>query len=135
MFDPESRSISSSVVASGVHTDADTGIQLGMIVCELLANCYLHAFPLSTVGHIDITVRRADNEFHILSISDNGKGFEEDTNASMHLGLEVVEALADQLDGSMRRLASGVGTTIEVTFRIPSASVRSAPLGGSAGKH
>jgi two-component sensor histidine kinase len=136
MFDPESRSISFSVAANGIHTDADTGIQLGMIVCELLANCYLHAFPLATVGHIDITVRWTEDEFHLLSISDNGKGFDEDTNASVHLGLEVVEALADQVDGSMHRHANaGGGTTIEVTFRIPGATNRTTPLGGDAGQH
>jgi len=130
MFEPESRSISHAVDTHGVHTDADTGIQLGMILCELLANCYLHAFPRSTVGHIDIRVNRVDNDLHLLSVSDNGKGFDEDMDPTMHLGLEVVEALADQLDGTMRRHTDGRGTTVEVTFRIPSAAVRSAPLGG-----
>jgi len=33
-----------------------------------------------------------------------------------HLGLEVVEALADQLDGTLRILNDG-GTAVEVTFR------------------
>lgn len=131
MFEPASRAISHTVETHGVHTDADTGIQLGMILCELLANCYLHAFPRSTVGHIDIRVYRLNNEFHTLSVSDNGKGFGEDLDAPMHLGLEVVEALADQLDGTMRRHAEGGGTTVEVNFRIPSAAVRSAPLGGA----
>jgi two-component sensor histidine kinase len=88
-----------------------------MILCELLGNCYLHAFPEATVGHIDIKVRRLDMEFHVLSVSDNGKGFETDLSPGIHLGLEVVEALAEQLDGTMRRYTEG-GTTVEVTFKV-----------------
>jgi two-component sensor histidine kinase len=117
MFEPGSRAVSHKVDAGGVRTDADTGIQLGMILCELLGNCYLHAFPEATVGHIDIQVRRLDMEFHVLSVSDNGKGFETDLSPGIHLGLEVVEALAEQLDGTMRRYTEG-GTTVEVTFKV-----------------
>ncbi|MEO8732931.1 MAG: histidine kinase dimerization/phosphoacceptor domain -containing protein [Flavobacteriales bacterium] len=115
MFEPESRAISHKVHTAGAHTNADTGIQLGMILCELLSNCYLHAFPHSTVGHIDIRVTPVDQEFFKLSVSDNGKG--SDTDEGEHLGLEIVEALADQLDGTMQWRKDG-GTTVDVTFRI-----------------
>ncbi|MCB0759176.1 MAG: sensor histidine kinase [Flavobacteriales bacterium] len=115
MFEPESRSVSHSVDAAGIRCDADTSIQLGMILCELLANCHQHAFP-STGGHISITVRTADDGSFILMVKDNGKGLDPRSVKDTHLGLEVVEALADQLDGTLRILNDG-GTAVEVTFR------------------
>lgn len=116
MFDPESRSVSHSVDANGILCDADTSIQLGMILCELLANCHQHAFPYTTGGHIAIGVREAGDGSFILQVKDNGKGFNPDDVLETHLGLEVVEALADQLDGALRIVIDG-GTVVEVTFR------------------
>ncbi len=116
MFDPDSRSVSHSVDAAGIYCDADTSIQLGMILCELLANCHQHAFPYATGGHISITVREVGDGSYVLQVKDNGKGFDPDAVLDTHLGLEVVEALADQLDGSLRITSDG-GTVVEVTFR------------------
>ncbi|MEO7080290.1 MAG: sensor histidine kinase, partial [Flavobacteriales bacterium] len=116
MFDPDSRTVSHSVDASGIHCDADTSIQLGMILCELLANCHQHAFPYGTGGHISITVREVGDGSFVLQVKDNGKGFDPSSVLNTHLGLEVVEALADQLDGSLRITSDG-GTVVEVTFR------------------
>ncbi len=116
MFDPDSRSVSYSVDTNGIRCDADTSIQLGMIFCELLANCHQHAFPYATGGHIDITVRDAGDGSYILAVKDNGKGFDPATVPPTHLGLEVVSALAEQLDGSMRVQVDD-GTLVEVVFR------------------
>jgi two-component sensor histidine kinase len=116
MFDPESRTVSHSVDTGGILCEADTTIQLGMIVCELLANCYQHAFPYATGGHIHIAVRNAGNGNFVLTVKDNGKGFDPSKLSPSHLGLEVVEALADQLDGSVHTDFDG-GTSIEVTFK------------------
>lgn len=116
MFEPDSRSVSHSVDAADIRSDADTSIQLGMILCELLANCHQHAFPYATGGHIHITVRGAGDGAFLLTVKDNGKGYAPEDVKEAHLGLEVVEALADQLDGTMHT-RFGVGTTVEVTFR------------------
>lgn len=116
MFDPGSRNVSHSVDANGVRCDADTSIQLGMILCELLANCHQHAFPYATGGHISISVRQEGPGGHILQVKDNGKGFSPEEVLEKHLGLEVVEALAEQLDGGLRIENDG-GTVAEVSFR------------------
>ena len=116
MFDPDSRSVSHSVETSGIRCDADTSIQLGMILCELLANCHQHAFPYATGGHISISVREVDEGSYVLRVKDNGKGFNPEDVLETHLGLEVVEALADQLDGTLVITSDG-GTVVDVTFR------------------
>lgn len=58
-------------------------------------------------GHISITVRERDDGFYILQVKDNGKAFGPDAVLDTHLGLEVVEALADRLDGTLRVISDG----------------------------
>ncbi|HEX2616529.1 MAG TPA: sensor histidine kinase, partial [Flavobacteriales bacterium] len=118
LFEPDSRRVSHSVDTQGVRADADTAIQLGMIMCELLSNCYQHAFPYATGGHIEIIVRPAGPERFRFTVKDNGKGISKDRlPRDEQLGLEIVEALADQLDGSVS-IGAGPGTAVDVLFRM-----------------
>ncbi|MFT3886145.1 MAG: sensor histidine kinase [Flavobacteriales bacterium] len=118
LFEPDSRRVSHSVDTQGIRTNADTAIPLGMILCELLSNCYQHAFPYATGGHIEIIVRPAGNERFRFTVRDNGKGISKDrVPRDEQLGLEIVEALADQLDGSVS-VGTGTGTSIDVLFRM-----------------
>ncbi len=117
MFDPRSRNVSHAVQTGGLRCDTDTAILLGMILFELVANCYQHAFPYSTGGHIDITVRYEGPKHFRLSVRDNGTGIQADgSRRSTMLGMEIVEALADQLDGTVEVSGNG-GTLVEVTFK------------------
>ncbi len=118
MFEPQSRTVSHSVDADMIRADADTAIQLGLILCELLANCYQHAFPYATGGHIDISLRAAEDGQFRMTVKDNGRGIERDPqNRTTELGLEIVEALADQIDGSASASADE-GTRVDIMFRI-----------------
>ncbi len=116
MFAPRSNKVVQTVDAEGIRCDADTSIQLGMVLCELLANCHQHAFPYDTGGQIDIRVLRKGGNTFVLVVKDNGHGFDPDPLPDLHLGLEVVEALAGQLDGTMQVQRDG-GTRVEVTFQ------------------
>ncbi|MCB0773559.1 MAG: ATP-binding protein, partial [Flavobacteriales bacterium] len=116
MFEPASRRVSHGVDANGIRCDADTAIQLGMLCCELLANCHQHAFPYATGGHIAITVRQGEGDSLVMEVNDNGQGFDPDARGDAALGLEVVEALAGQLDGSVHITQDG-GTHARVVFR------------------
>lgn len=118
MHEPDSRTVSHSVDAGEVKSDADTSIQVGLILCELMTNCYQHAFPYVTGGHIEISVRPDVSDLYRLSVKDNGKGFSRDpARRDQELGLELVEALADQIDGGMEVIGED-GTRVEVTFRM-----------------
>ena len=101
-----------------IKTNADTSIQLGIILCELMANCYQHAFPYITGGHVDITVRKGEDDLYRMIVKDNGKGLDRDpATREAELGLELVEALAEQIDGGVET-ATADGTRVEVTFRM-----------------
>lgn len=118
MHEPASRTVSHAVETHDIKADADTAIQLGMITCELLSNSFQHAFPYVTGGHIDIVVDEVGDGMYRLSISDNGLGMDLDApRREDALGLEIAEALADQIDGKLQ-LFSDKGTRVEVTFRM-----------------
>ena len=118
MHRPLSRTVSCEVDTQGLHGDQDTAIGLGIILCELLANAYRHAFPYATGGHIDIQVQVVEGDLHRLVVKDNGKGLPDGhAHGAGKLGLEIVEALAEQLDGSFHSRSNG-GTTFEVLFRM-----------------
>ena len=118
MHEPTSRTISHAVETHDIKADADTAIQLGMITCELLANSFQHAFPYVTGGHVDIAVDEVGDGMFRLSISDNGLGMDLGaTRREDALGLEIAEALADQIDGKLE-VFSDMGTRVEITFRM-----------------
>ncbi|MBK6754499.1 MAG: sensor histidine kinase [Flavobacteriales bacterium] len=125
LFEPRSRTVSHSIEATGMVTDPDTAIDIGIIFCELLANCYQHAFPLVTGGHIEVEVRAAGDGSHLLLVKDNGTGMNpSSTEGQGKLGLEVVEALAEKLDGSATYRHEG-GTICEVRFLMRAPAVES----------
>ena len=118
-YAPQSRTVSHEVQTHDIKADQDTAITLGLILCELAGNAYLHAFPYATGGHIDVDIRPVEGDLYRLLVKDNGQGLDR-TNGTrnVQLGLEIVEALADQLDGSFHS-STGPGTTLEVLFRMP----------------
>jgi two-component sensor histidine kinase len=129
MYAPMSRTISYELDTGKLRADQDTAIELGIILCELVSNCYQHAFPYATGGHIDISVQAVEGDLYRLLVKDNGKGLAESyADGPGKLGLEIVDALAGQLDGSFHTRTNG-GTTFEILFRMKPASVLPDPGG------
>jgi two-component sensor histidine kinase len=118
MHKPQHTAISHEVNTGNLHTDQDTAIELGIIVCELVANAYQHAFPHATGGHIDILVQHVEGDLYRLVVKDNGRGLPDGyAQGRTKMGLEIVEAMAEQLDGSFHMHSNG-GVTFEVLFRM-----------------
>jgi len=115
---PKSRTVSREIHTNGIKADQDTAIELGIILCELVSNAFQHAFPYATGGHIEIQVKPVEGDLFRLVVKDNGKGLQDGyANGSGKLGLEIVEALAEQLDGAFHTRSNG-GVTFEVVFRM-----------------
>ena len=104
-----------------VSLDIDTIIPLGLIVNELVSNALKHAFPGEKGGEVIIKLYHSDDSV-VLAISDNGVGLPEgfDITGTEGLGMALVKALADQLDGHLT-WSSVKGTEWRITF----------PAGGS----
>ncbi len=105
------------VETDGIHLAADRAVPLGLILNELLTNCFKHAFalPLAT-PLIRVSVRKIERELE-LTVHDNGPGlpasFELSDTGS--LGLQLVRTLSRQLRGSLR-MQTDCGTRSSVTF-------------------
>ena len=100
----------------------DSAVPCGLIVNELVTNCFKYAFADGS-GEIRISMKRVPDSRLQLSVSDNGVGFPKDLDFrnTESLGMQVVTTLTDQLDGSIV-LRNGCGTTFEISFPDSTAS-------------
>lgn len=123
MHRPKSATVSTSVDTAGIKCDQDTAIELGIILCELVTNAYQHAFPYASGGHVEVVVSVVEGDLHRLVVRNNGLALPEQLSSGPgKLGLEIVDALAGQLDGSFHVRSDG-GVTFEVLFRMRSQQV------------
>lgn len=110
--------IRSEVSVEEVSLDINTAIPCGLIINELVSNALKHAFRDGRPGTIRIEVQPMDADRFLLAVSDDGQGFpaELDPRASSTLGLQLVETLVRQLDGTME-LERSVGTRFSIVLR------------------
>lgn len=85
-------------------------IPIGIIVTELITNSIKHAFPENRSGTITVSLKKT-NIGAIIEIMDNGTGLPEgfDISAAMSLGLNLIQILVEQIDGSFK-IESSDGT-------------------------
>ena len=97
-----------------VKLGLDSVTSLGLVVAELVANSYRHAFPDGR-GSITITLRHGRNGgMSTLSISDDGVGLPH-VASSNRRGLGLVTRLMQQVRGTIAQ-GDGPGTTWLLTF-------------------
>jgi PAS domain S-box-containing protein len=100
-----------------LQVDVSTAIPLGLIINELISNSIKHAFPDGRKGVVSVSAHDVDGWFQI-TVGDDGIGFPPglDWKRADTLGLKLVNALSEQLEGSLT-LVHDHGTVI--TLRIP----------------
>jgi two-component sensor histidine kinase len=83
-----------------VFLDLDVVTALGIVVAELVTNCYDHAFP-GGEGSIIVSLRRVagDGKVATLTIRDNGPGFTPAAE-SKRQGIGLVQRLIEQVRGT-----------------------------------
>ena len=142
-YDTENGKIRVNLDVSSVSLGVDTAVSLGILINELFTNSFKYAFPAGAGGEINISLAREksaeeanenkapgkilseslakireENENYKLIFEDNGRGFPEgfDFRNSETLGLQLVNALVDQIDGSLD-LEKGKGTKFIIKFK------------------
>ena len=130
-FDSFLRSLAEDVIAAHqheadqVHLDADlepltlnidTAIPVGQIVSELVSNAVKHAFPERRSGNIQLRLWRSDGKLN-LHVQDDGIGLRagQVPGSGNSMGLKVVQALVEQLEGDMA-FDGKPGTGIHIRF-------------------
>ncbi len=97
--------------------DIDTAVPLGLIVNELVSNCFKYAFQGKKEGKISIELNGVSStldKLH-LSVADNGVGIPlgVDIENTESLGLKLVRMLCTQLDGEVTH-SNGQGSRFDI---------------------
>lgn len=116
--------------------DVETAVPLGIIINEIFSNSLKHAFPDRKCGEIRISLLKKktgepeEDSFYerkgqnfetntnfVLTVSDNGVGIPDTFNMETTdtLGLQLINVLVEQLDGSIR-LNRNRGTEFVIEF-------------------
>jgi PAS domain S-box-containing protein len=110
------------IEADEVWLAVNTAIACGLILQELLSNCFKHAFPADQAGEIHIALQAGPGPQATLMVRDTGVGFPAglDYLAADSLGLQLVSLLIEQLQGTLSLTRQG-GTQWTLTFPIAGA--------------
>ncbi|TYP93657.1 Two-component sensor histidine kinase, contains HisKA and HATPase domains [Fodinibius salinus] len=94
-------------------------VPFGIIVNELVENCYRYAFEGQKSGKINLSLSR-DEDTVTLVIKDNGIGLpdEFESKSKSSTGMTLIDALVGQLSGTFEPSSSSEGTTFVVTFDV-----------------
>lgn len=105
-----------------VHTHVpslplDIAIPCGLLLNELLSNCFKHAFKDAEQGNIRVTLHPSGADTSILTVADNGVGFPPglDFRHTTSFGLQLVNILVEQLKGTIE-LGNNRETSLTITF-------------------
>lgn len=97
-----------------VFFDLSKAIPCGLIINEVITNCFKHAFSQTDSPKIIISLRHTEN--YEIIIRDNGTGFEQkDVGNQNSLGLILIETLTKQLEGHSY-FESKNGSVFHLTF-------------------
>jgi PAS domain S-box-containing protein len=106
-----------------IELDITTAVPCGLILNELLTNCYKYAFKGRKSGEIKIAFERK-GEYLVLEVKDNGVGlpstFAIDKAKSM--GMIIVKTLTTQLKGKLS-ITGRDGTSVILTFPVKNSQV------------
>jgi len=118
IYGVNTKRISMKIDINEANIDFNRAIQLGLIVNELISNSLKHAFPDDLEGQVNVRLDSEDKYF-ILTTSDNGVGLPKKfrLRQTKSLGLQLVQALTNQLKGSIK-IDRRKGTRFRIKFPI-----------------
>ncbi|MCH2235932.1 MAG: PAS domain S-box protein [Crocinitomicaceae bacterium] len=98
------------------HLLLDQAIPCGLVLNELLSNALKYAFPDERKGELHVSLKEVDGKIHLM-VKDDGVGLPKDFDLKNldSLGLNLVEVLVEQLDGTLE-LESNKGTKFLIIF-------------------
>lgn len=112
------RNIVCSVDIPPIHFSPDRVHALSMIATEAMTNSLKHAFPDGRAGTISIKLEAQGDEYTFV-LDDDGDGppANLDLAASQSLGMKIMQALAQQLNGALTFGRGSRGAEVRLRFR------------------
>jgi PAS domain S-box-containing protein len=108
------------VSGAEIFLSIDIAVPAGLIVNELLSNALKHAFPVGQLGEIGVTLDERPDGWIRVQIRDDGIGLpaDFDVDRTGTLGLQLVHALVQQIDGriTIEPLHPGTGFVVDFPF-------------------
>jgi PAS domain S-box-containing protein len=100
-----------------LRLDIDLLVPCSLILNELLTNALKYAYEPSEAGEILVSLKPSEGKVCSLTVSDQGRGLPPEINLDEPetLGLRLVQALVNQLDGEMNIKSNG-GLSVEIGF-------------------
>jgi two-component sensor histidine kinase len=92
-------------------------VPIGLLVNEIVLNSIKHGFQNIEEGKIICQFSNMGNNKFRLTLGDNGVGIDKDKSKKASLGMDIIEAFVNQLDGTFKIL-DGPGTIYEIEFKI-----------------
>lgn len=109
-----SNAIAINLNIDNITLNVNVAIPCGLILNELITNCYKHAFAGRMSGAIHIWFTNSNNHMTLI-VRDNGVGLPPDYDQKQSLGLTVIQSLSEQLEGKCKFIYDN-GTCFELTF-------------------
>lgn len=104
-----------------IEVDREHALPLGLVVNEVVSNAMKYAFPDNRAGALKITLKKTeDGRTGILTIHDNGVGFDPETS-SKGTGSRLISGLVAQIQGETGYHVEQ-GTKFEMRFPLPKSS-------------
>lgn len=118
VFNAKKRDITFKKEVDNIQIDISQAVPVGLILNEAITNAIKHAF-LNKAGYIHIRLLEEEDGIILLSVADNGSGFNttEKAPATTSIGMDIIRGLARQLRGKLS-IESGPGTTIQIRFSL-----------------
>ena len=119
-YGPDEADIAVHLHADPIRLPIRRAITCGMLLQELLSNCFKHAFPTGQAGAIVITLRLQPGNVAALTVRDTGVGLPAhfDFQHTESVGSQLICTLVEELEGTLT-LEREAGTTITVLFPVP----------------
>ncbi len=116
VFRSGEKTVCCQVAVDDIDLDIEQVVPCGLLITELLSNALQHAFPGPRTGTVRVEMHR-QNDVLSLTVRDDGVGLPAglDVATAGTLGLQLVRALTDQLDGTLE-LVRRAGAEFRVTF-------------------
>lgn len=109
------KNIKISQQINNVQLNLSFAIPLALIVNELITNAFKHAFTNTENGTISVSLKEENTQV-ILTIEDNGQGFDQTIINDNSIGMDILNGLVDQISGVCAVSSNKNGSSFKITF-------------------
>ncbi|MGI0479874.1 PAS domain S-box protein [Geminocystis sp. CENA526] len=102
-YNPYPRTVKYSIETEPININIENAIPCGLIVNEIITNCFKHAFNQSKQGKVMIELYQDEKKYIHLKIRDNGQGTDnvKQWRYNRSLGVRLINILTEQLDAKL----------------------------------